>query len=459
MDALSWRTPTLARRIVLALLLAFALVWLVLMAYQFVQTTDQAKADGRLRELGANMLASLAPLENTGEARAVVAATSTLINNSYRANQVPGVLVMQLDARAGATVYVSPEGGTARLAGRPDLIDDARIGNQAFRVYRGEAGRWSLAVAAPTLAPWWILRAMVGELTIDMLIAFPLVLLPIWLAVRRGLRPLQQLSARIGARSPDQLAPLGVDPRYRELRPLAEALDQLLAQLRGKVEREHRFVQDAAHELRTPMAVIAAQAHVLALAPDPADRLAAERQLEQAIARASHLSAQLLALAQVEGAAPGVCAAVDLAQLARVELAMRAPDAMARGIELALEAPDVLMAALDVPAFQSVLQNLLSNAILYTRAGGQVVVGLRGAGAGLRLTVADDGPGIASAERERVFERFHRGGGHDAPGSGLGLAIVRQAAARLGGTVSLAEGLGGKGCTFALVLSGQVGSK
>ena len=129
---------------------------------------------------------------------------------------------------------------------------------------------------------------------------------------------------------------------------------------------------------------------------------------------------------------------------------MVAPAALARGIELALEAADELWQQIDVPAFQSVLQNLVDNAVRHGRDGGQVVVELHEDRDGWLLRVADDGPGIAEADRERVFERFWRGREQEAPGSGLGLAIVREAAARLGAEVSLNAGLGGRGCAFAL---------
>jgi two-component system sensor histidine kinase QseC len=123
---------------------------------------------------------------------------------------------------------------------------------------------------------------------------------------------------------------------------------------------------------------------------------------------------------------------------------------MARGVELSLEAADVLLHSVEVHALQSILQNLLANAIEYIGRGGQVVVELRARAGVLTLSVADDGPGIAAADQAEIFERFRRGTGQQAPGSGLGLAIVRQAAARLGGTVRLATGLGGQGCTFVV---------
>jgi two-component system sensor histidine kinase QseC len=239
----------------------------------------------------------------------------------------------------------------------------------------------------------------------------------------------------------DDLAPILITPRYAELKPLAAALDNFLARLRAKVGREHAFVQDAAHELRTPLAVISVQAHVLTKEPDAHGRHLAQQQLELAIARASHLIGQLLQLARVDSAG------------ARQELVHAARTAMNNDLELSLEAPGALPFTLDVHAFQSILHNLLDNALHYVPAGGRIEVTLDHDNGMLTLVVADDGPGIAAEERALVFERFHRRQGHDKPGSGLGLAIVKQAAQRLRATIQLTTGLDGGGCAFVLAIA------
>ncbi|WP_332879360.1 sensor histidine kinase [Massilia sp. S19_KUP03_FR1] len=453
-----WLRPTLARRMMGALLLAFALVWLVLMARQLYLATDRQAFDQNLQTLGENLLASIAPIEAPGEARAIVAATAALINQSYRSNHVPGVLLMELRAADGKRLFWSPEGGNAVVRGTPGRIDPGEVHGQPYRVYQGRGERWTLLVAAPRMPAGWLVRNLSGGLTIDMLIALPFVILPLWFAVTRGLRPLRSLSGQIATRSAGDLAPLGAPPRHAELQPLAQALDGLLARLRHEVSREQAFVQDAAHELRTPMAVMSAQAHVLLMSTDADQRSDAERRMRQAIARASHLVGQLLDLAQLDQQRPADAGVCDVAQLLRHELALIAPAALARQIELSLDAPDALHHALDLPAFQSIVHNLLNNALAYVPDNGQVRVSLQGAQPGLVLVVADDGPGIAPDQRALVFERFHRGGGNGtspaAPGAGLGLAIVREAAARLDGHVTLEGGIGGRGCRFAVMLYG-----
>jgi signal transduction histidine kinase len=240
--------------------------------------------------------------------------------------------------------------------------------------------------------------------------------------------------------------------RHRELQPLSDALEDLLAQLRQKLDRERQFVQDAAHEIRTPLAVVGTQAHVLAHAPEAAERERALALLNQAIARASHLAQQLLVLATLDGEARTAPRKVDVAQAVRELLAQVAPLALGRGIELSLDAPEQLWAELDEAAFASIVANLVDNAIRYGRDGGSIAASLREAHGMLELQVRDDGPGIAPAEREHVFERFYRVPGSERPGSGLGLAIVQQAAARMGGGVELTEGLAGRGVGFRVRL-------
>jgi signal transduction histidine kinase len=329
---------------------------------------------------------------------------------------------------------------------------EQQLNGANYHVLRIDGARWRLSLGETRSGDSWLLARLSQDLALSVLISFPFVLLPTWLAVARGLRPLRQLSRSIAKRGPDDLAPLGVAPSYAELMPVTEALDRLFAQLRSKIAREHAFVQDAAHELRTPLAVITFQAHVLARASGVGERQLAAQQMEQAVARASRLIAQLLELARIDAASPALWTRLDVAALLRQELALAAPMAMAADIELALEAPDRLPFELEESAFRSVLQNLLGNALRYVQAGGQVLIELSQQQDRLCLSVADDGPGIAAADRALVFERFYRVSGNEQSGSGLGLAIVAQAVARMRGTLRLEAGIGGRGCRFLVEL-------
>jgi two-component system, OmpR family, sensor histidine kinase QseC len=436
----TWLRPTLARRVLAALGIAFLLVWSVLLAYDYLRFKQAMEQNSGVHQIGTALFAALAKLEQPEQVTTAVATTATWLNLVRReAKQLPGDLVFELRDHQGQLLYSSR---TQAGDGQAD------IGGNAFWTYQRAAAGWSLRIAEPKLERAAMLDGLGRELLPYLLIALPCVVLPLWLAVHQGLRPLRLLAHRIGARRYDDLSPIGMDAKYAELRPLVKAFDGLLSTLRSKAQRERAFIQDAAHELRTPMAVISSQAHVIARAADAAERHQAQHCLNLAIARASHLTQQLLELATLDEPARGPAGTIDAAGLLRQVMAQQMPRFLALRMDLSLDAPDVLDWPLEMAAFQSVAGNLLDNCLRYVQSGGRIVVSLHGSETALILSIADDGPGIPEHQRERVFDRFYRGRSGDTPGSGLGLAIVRQAAARAGGAVRLLPGLDGKGCGF-----------
>ena len=445
--------PTLVRRSVVSVLLAFVLVWAVLLAYIFVTYKHAIANDPGLQKYGDALLVSLQNIADPGQAAAAIASTEAWTYIRRRQGGVfPGKTLHALSDAAGQPVYTSPELKDLTLpSAQPTavgVIIETSAGGSVYRIYTGRNARWALQVFEPKRTDSAFLAYNGRFILPYLLLAMPFVLLPVWLSVRNGLRPLQRLARLIAQRGKDDLQPVGFNARHRELKPLEQSLDHLFAQLRQKVERERAFVQDAAHEIRTPLAVITAQAHVMARSPIEEERMQAQAHLEQAIARTSHLAQQLLDLAALDDAQRPAPRDLDVAQWLRGALAQAVPDAMARQIELSLDAPDTLPARLDQPALESIAHNLIDNAVRYTPDGGNVAVALWREGTALHLSVQDDGPGIAATEQSHVFERFYRGLGHAANGSGLGLAIVRQAVLRMGGQVQIGVGLNGKGVGF-----------
>lgn len=432
-----WR-PTLLRRIVGALLLAFALAGTALLVLEFVAFKHEMATRPGVQTLADAIGASLADVADAHVATLIVQARARETQQLRDASGVlTGDLEFTLVDAAGRTVFTTPGAGAASAT--THWLADVR------------AGPWRLMLAEPRVPDTTVLGWLGRELLPSLLLSFPFVLLPLWIAVRRGMRPLNELADLVAARDAQDLSPLGITPRHDELRPLVTAFDGLLARLRGQLQRERAFVQDAAHELRTPMAVVAAQAHVLAHAADDAERREAAAALDAALQRSAHLSRQLLTLATLDEGRPAAEQHVDLAAVVQQALAAQAARALALGLEMSLDAPPTLPAQLDRTAFESVLNNLVDNALRYVPQGGRIAVTLAGDAAGFRLTVADDGPGIPPAEREAAFDRFWRGSaGADVAGTGLGLAIVRHAAARLGGRVRIEDGLDGRGCSVVL---------
>jgi signal transduction histidine kinase len=434
---------------------------MVLIAFEYVEVRIQEDSNPGLQQAAAQLADMLSTINDPVEAGTMVAAFGRAIRNARQRLHVPGTAVLQVWDRSDSQIVFSssPEAGVS-LPTMPGhqarQVDHGRI----YEVLRLDTPRWSVVAAQPRLESAWVLKTLSDDLTKYMLIAFPFMLLPMWLAIRQGLRPLRELSGRIAARGSEDLTPVGVDPKYAELAPLVAALDGLLAQLLHKVRGEQNFVASAAHELRTPLAVISAQAHVLVKGQTEYERLEAQRPLSAAISRASHLVHQLLVLARLEMAhsAPAPTT-TDVVQWARDEIASFVSAAMARNMEISLEAPECLTASLDLHALQSVLQNLVDNAIRYGYDNGRIVVELTLFRLGrdiLTLAVTDDGPGIAECDRTRVFDRFYRGRHTDARGAGLGLTIVKQAAARMGGVVQVTSGLDGRGSRFEVHIPANI---
>jgi two-component system sensor histidine kinase QseC len=449
------REPSLMRRTVGALLVAFVLVLGVLLVHDYIETRNAYDEDLAIRNRAELLAPELAAMRNVQEAGQLMTALAR-INERWRQRigQSLGVVIHQLRDASGEVRAAYPAGATETFAVGSQTVTRQLLYGREHWIVVQQAGPWRLVIAQPAegLAP--LLWRLTDDILDKLVLALPFVVLPIAIALWTGLAPLRRLTKALAARDPQDLSPLGVQPPHRELRPLAEAFERLLAQLRRKLERERRFVQEAAHELRTPLAAVTTQAHVLARSEAAEDRQRAEAAMVLMLQRASHLSQQLLDLAVLDDEAGGPVRAqtVDLVPLLEQALASASEPAAARGLELSLDAPEALAAVLPLAAWQSVLHNLLDNALRYVPAGGRIEVALRRLDAGLELRVADDGPGLPPEWRERAFDRFWRAPGQQVSGSGLGLAIVQQAARRLGGRVRIEDGLAGRGIAFVLSL-------
>lgn len=272
-------------------------------------------------------------------------------------------------------------------------------------------------------------------------VVLPLAVLLVWFGLTRGLAPLEALRKRIRARRPDDLSP--IDPRAapEELGPLVNSFNELLARLAGSIETQKRFMADAAHQMKTPLAGLRTQAELALRERDPEQLKRSLRQISEASARAAHLVDQLLTLARAEhqGQDPAAFSPLDLAELVRRSAPDWVPTALARNIDLGLEAPDtpvrILGGSLQIG---EMLKNLVDNALRYTPAGGAVTIRVR-SGETAVLEVEDNGPGIPESERALVFERFYRVLGTNVDGSGLGLAIVREIVEQHDARISLAS--------------------
>jgi signal transduction histidine kinase len=247
------------------------------------------------------------------------------------------------------------------------------------------------------------------------------------------MRPLDAVAAEIAARAPDRLTPLAPQQAPSEIRPLAQAINALFARVEETLENERRFTADAAHELRTPLAALAAQAEVASRARDDDERRHAMDQLAASLRRTTRLVDQMLTLARLDHEGRAGATSVRLDLLAEEVCAAHGPLAFDKRIALELTATPTTVSG-NGDMLRVLLRNLVDNALRYTPSGGQVTVTV----AEGSLSVEDSGPGIPAEERSRVFERFHRLAGQETEGSGLGLSIVRRIAERHGAELRLA---------------------
>ncbi len=448
-----WRA-TLVRRVLGALVLAFVLVSGLMLAFEYVSFRQGMAENPAIKSLAEALVSTLARIPDERDSVLVVSTHAEAQNTMRRhGGALKGDVLFQLRRQDGSLVYAPASLGDATLSVEPGRVAILDIAGQPYWTVQASDGPWRLFLAEPYLNDAEMLSLIGWELTDNLLLAFPVLLLPLWVAARRGMQPLSLLARRLALRDAHDLSPLDVVARHEELKPLVTTLDRLLAQLRQQRQRERAFVQDAAHELRTPLAAVAAQVHLLVHAPSAAEREQAGSSLDHALERASRLSRQLLDLAMLDEARPRPRQAIDLADIVQQALAHAAQQALPLGLELSLDAPEHLVCRLDRVAFESVLLNLLENGLRYVPSGGHIAVELQEADGVLRLTVADDGPGMSSLEREHAFRRFWRGHRRDdIAGSGLGLAIVREAAVHLGGSVHIEDGLDGRGVAFVLTV-------
>ena len=315
----------------------------------------------------------------------------------------------------------------ARLSARVDGFSDADIDGQPWRVFSGwdDGRRYLVQVGERRRARDEIVARIATNLLWPLAVALPALGLLVWLGIDRALRPLQRIGSEVGHRAPDNLLPLDAAGAPPEVAPLVDSLNRLFARVRASIENERRFTADAAHELRTPLAALRAQAQVAQRAASGAERTRALDNVLAGCDRASHLVDQLLTLARLEPrdlrTALAPCDLREVAQIAVVDIV---PAAHAKGIEVDLDAEGAQSVPGDAHLLRVLLRNLLDNAVRYSPAGTAVHLRVGERAGTAFLAVQDEGPGVPAGEIERLGQRFHRVLGNEAPGTGLGLSIA-----------------------------------
>lgn len=352
--------------------------------------------------------------------------------------------VIQIWGRDGDRLYLSrsdsglPE--TAQLG-----LATVQVPTGEWRVYSADLDGLVVQVAQPMRVRQELAFTASLRTLAPVLLMIPLLALVMWRIVGHALSPLERLARAVGARSPSTLDGIPEEGAPEEALPLVRSLNDLLGRLDAALRSQRAFVADAAHELRTPLAALSLQLQLVERSRDERERAAALGSLRSGLERTTRVVQQLLTLARAEpDAATGlVRQPVRLDALVQQTVADHAVLAEARRIDLGVtEATDSIVPG-DANALQTLLSNLVENAIRYIPERGRVDVSAGMEGSSAFLQVADDGPGIPASDRGRAFDRFFRRAPSRESGSGLGLAIVKAIADRHGASVTLTDSPGG----------------
>jgi two-component system sensor histidine kinase QseC len=331
----------------------------------------------------------------------------------------------------GQVLLVDREGvQLPRQADRSGFVDMTLDGEE-WRVYYLQAprGEWLIAAGQKTHERDELVLNLVGSQLLPWLLVLPVLLLALAWAVRQALIPVRAVAQDLSARASDDLAPVALEPAPAELQPLLRAMNGLFARVEHTLARERRFTADAAHELRTPLAVLAAQWEVMQGASSEEERRAAAKKLGAGISRMSRVVEQMLGMARLDATdALPLTKPLDWQALVEQTMGDVLPLAERRNIELSAlwpQAPATPPAWLaDADLMGMLLRNLLDNAVRYATQGSTVVLRMEPD----RLAVENEGPPLTAAQLQGLGERFQRSEGQTESGSGLGVSIARRIA-------------------------------
>jgi len=420
---------SLQRRLSLALTASIVVVALVAGVFSFAAAYDEARElqDDVLREVARLVSAQrLAPLPDPPDAH-------------FKEHDDGSRVIVQRLGQVDASGRSVDEGGTLPI---PTTLSDGLhtldLAGESFRVLvRTTAAGERIAVVQESDFRDEMAFGSAVRTLLPFLVLVPVLLLLVTQLVRAGLRPIAMLAHDVDRRGEHDLQPMATTRLPAEVRPFVNAINRLLTRIAQAMTAQRRFVADAAHELRSPLTALSLQAERLAQADMSSvahERLAT---LRAGIERGRRLVDQLLALARAQSTEAAPPRPVSVQAIFRHVLEDLMPLAAARKIDIGVDGAQDAQAAVAEHDLYTLVRNLADNAIRYTPAGGRVDLSVRATAAAIEVEVRDTGPGIASAERERIFDPFFRAPGAEEVGSGLGLSIVRAIAERIGATIGV----------------------
>lgn len=357
-------------------------------------------------------------------------------------------VIVQVWRGGGVLVLRSAGAPATRLSPVEAGFSDALVAGRHWRVFSGwDVERRVLVQVAEDHA---LRERLLAHYTLSglpaLLFGVPLLGVLVWLVVGGAVRPLALLGNEVNRRGPGDLRPLQDHGAPAEVLPLVERLNALFARITESMQAERRFTSHAAHELRTPIAAIRAQAEVARDGPEPASRGRALDRMIEGCDRAARLVDQMLLLARIdEWSGRDAQPATRLDQAAASVIAELAPQALGQGVTLELATDEPVTVATDRALLEVLIRNLLDNAVRHGGAPGPVIVRCLRSGTGAVLEVEDCGPGVREEELVQLGQRFYRASSARGSGSGLGLSIVQRIAESCGAMVVYRRGPGGRG--------------
>ena len=440
------RRPTLVRRLMIAQMLMLSALWTLAVAYVLLEGTGEVSnvTRGVLHAI-ISVTDNLAdqPARQQQSLRAIDEA----LREEFEMGDVPELAPRILVWREGKLVYKSPNAPSGIRSAGPQQMEVVYIKGEAWRSRSLAEGVTRVTVLEAGGAwQFFITINSRGYYLLPLLISLPFLLLPAWLSIRLAMRPWRKVAQEVAARGPQDLRPLAFKPPHGELAALVDNINALLQRVDTSAARERSFIADATHELRTPLAAMRVNVEALqGQTHDPRQQELLDGILNSGN-RAARLVGQLLQLTRNEVQAEGGERQPQVLDvLLQDRLAALSGLAQAGDIELELQASVSLRVPGQRESLVSLIDNLVENAIKYSPRGASVTVSLHAERGQAVLHVADQGPGIAPALYERVFDRFFRAPQQGQPGSGLGLSIVASVVRQHGGSIKLHRGNGGVG--------------
>lgn len=339
-------------------------------------------------------------------------------------------LYFQLLSEQGGILLRSPSAPSQPLGALAPGFNSVTKDNhewRTFTLYNQDAQTW-LIVAERDDERSELASKMATLTMLPLLITLPFLLGLLWWLISRGLAPLRQLAQAIGERHPANLSPLTLKIRAQELTPLTNEINRLMHALADTIEREKQFTNEAAHELRTPLAVLRIHSENALAAEDAESRQHSLQKMLLALDRSDRLLRQLLTQARIDNQQGLELTELNLNQLLQGTLATLAPIALKKDQQLSLEGTEQLTVMGQATLLELMFSNLIDNALRYTQAQGEIVVEACQEGHRVRVDIRDNGPGIPTAALSRLCERFFRVNPQQGDGVGLGMAIVSRIA-------------------------------